>query len=82
LKRHHQKRLDEIVAILRKGRKNAFQVASQMTWDIVYDSWDLFPVSQKWFATGEAISHLKYLEEKGVVRKEMQQRKIIYSLNS
>jgi hypothetical protein len=53
-----------------------------MTWDITYDSWDLFPVSQKWFATGEAISHLKYLEEKGAVRKEMRQQKIIYSLNS
>ncbi len=82
LKDHHQKRLDEIIAILRKGRKDAFQVASQMTWDIAYDSWDLFPVSQKWFATGEAVSHLKYLEEKGVIRKEMRQHKIIYLLNS
>jgi glyoxylase-like metal-dependent hydrolase (beta-lactamase superfamily II) len=82
LKDHHRKRLDEIIAILGKGRKNAFQVASQMTWDIAYDSWDLFPVSQKWFATGEAISHLKYLEEDGVVRKEMRRQKIIYSLNS
>jgi glyoxylase-like metal-dependent hydrolase (beta-lactamase superfamily II) len=82
LKDHHQKRLGEIIAILRKGRKDAFQVASQMTWNIVYDSWDLFPVSQKWFATGEAISHLKYLEEKEVIRKEMRQQKIIYLLNS
>jgi glyoxylase-like metal-dependent hydrolase (beta-lactamase superfamily II) len=82
LKHHHQKRLDEILSILRKGRKNAFQVASQMTWDIVYDSWDLFPVSQKWFATGEAISHLKYLEEEAVIRKEMHQQKRTYSLNS
>lgn len=81
LKNHHQKRLDEIVAILRKGRMNAFQVASHMTWDITYDSWDQFPVSQKWFATGEAISHLKYLEEKGVVRREMWRRKVIYLLN-
>jgi glyoxylase-like metal-dependent hydrolase (beta-lactamase superfamily II) len=82
LKHHHQERLDEIIAILGKGRKNAFQVASRMTWDIVYDSWDLFPVSQKWFATGEAISHLKYLEEKGVVRKQMRQNKRIYCLNN
>jgi glyoxylase-like metal-dependent hydrolase (beta-lactamase superfamily II) len=79
---HHRKRLDEIRTILKKGKMNAFQVASRMTWDITYDSWDLFPVSQKWFATGEAISHLKYLEEKGVVRKEMRRNKIIYALNS
>jgi glyoxylase-like metal-dependent hydrolase (beta-lactamase superfamily II) len=82
LKDHHQKRLDEIVAILRKGKKNAFQVASQMTWDITYDSWDLFPVSQKWFAMGEAISHLKYLEGKGVVRMEVRRQKRIYALDS
>lgn len=71
LKHHHQKRLDEIISILRKGRKNAFQVASQMTWDIIYESWSLFPVTQKWFATGEAIAHLKYLEETGMIKKEM-----------
>jgi glyoxylase-like metal-dependent hydrolase (beta-lactamase superfamily II) len=81
LKHHHQKRLSEIITILKKGRKNAFQVASQMSWDIIYDSWDLFPAFQKWFATGEAISHLKYLEEKGIVRGEIQRHNIIFSLN-
>jgi glyoxylase-like metal-dependent hydrolase (beta-lactamase superfamily II) len=81
LKDHHQQRLDEIIAILRKGSRNAFQVASQMTWNIVYDSWELFPVSQKWFATGETISHMKYLEGKGVIRKEMHQHKRVYCLN-
>lgn len=81
LKDHHQKRLGEIIFILEKGEKTAFQIASQMHWDIVYDSWDLFPVPQKWFATGEAIAHLKYLEEKGIIRKEMREQRIIYSLN-
>jgi hypothetical protein len=41
-----------------------------MTWDIRYDSWNDFPVAQKWFATGEAISHLRFLEEKRLVTKE------------
>jgi len=81
LKDHHQKRLDEIISILKKGAKSAFQVASQMTWDIMYDSWDLFPVPQKWFATGEAISHLKYLEEEGVIQKERKKQTRIYSLS-
>ncbi len=80
LKDHHQRRLDEISSILKMGGKSAFQVASQMTWDIVYDSWDLFPVPQKWFATGEAISHLKYLEEGGVIQQEMRNQTRIYSL--
>jgi glyoxylase-like metal-dependent hydrolase (beta-lactamase superfamily II) len=81
LKHHHRERLDEIISILGKGKKSAFQIASQMSWDIVYDSWDLFPVPQKWFATGETIAHLKYLEGKGIIRKEMSEQRIIYSLN-
>ena len=81
LKDHHQKRLDEIITILEKGSQNAFQVASQMNWEIVYDSWDLFPITQKWFAIGEAISHLKYLEEKRVVQKEMRGKGRVFSLN-
>ena len=81
LKQHHQDRLDEIISILEKGGKNAFQVASKMSWDIISDSWDLFPVSQKWFATGEAMAHLKYLKEKGIIRSEMRKQKIVFSLN-
>ena len=65
LKRHHADRLTEVLSILTAGAMNAFQVASQMTWDIDSESWDQFPVAQKWFATGEAISHLRYLEEEG-----------------
>ncbi len=82
LKHHHQKRLDEILSILEKGNKNAFQVASEMSWDILVDSWDLFPVSQKWFATGEAIAHLKYLKESGTIRREMRGQRIVFGLRS
>ena len=83
LKEHHRRRIDEILSILRNGSKNAFQVASEMSWDIadVYDSFDLFPVAQKWFATGEAIAHLKYIEEKSIIRRKMLKHKIVYSLN-
>jgi hypothetical protein len=34
-------------------------------WDIKCDSWGAFPLAQKWFATGEAIAHLRYLKDKG-----------------
>ncbi|MGZ6202938.1 MAG: MBL fold metallo-hydrolase [Thermodesulfobacteriota bacterium] len=82
LKHHHQNRLEEIISILGKGCLNAFQVASKMSWDILSDSWDLFPVSQKWFATGEAIAHLKYLKEKGRIRSEMRKQKTVFSINA
>ncbi|MFB3887188.1 MAG: MBL fold metallo-hydrolase [Thermodesulfobacteriota bacterium] len=80
LRSHHEKRLDETLSILGKGSQNAFQIASQMSWEIVYDSWDLFPVTQKWFAIGEAISHLKYLEEKKMIQRGMEQQTIVYHL--
>jgi len=83
LRKHHQRRLDEVSLILEEGAKDAHQVASQMKWDISYDydSFELFPVLQKWFATGEAIAHLKYLEESGMIRRQMQENKILYSLS-
>jgi hypothetical protein len=52
-----------------------------MSWDVIYEAWDTFPVSQKWFATGEAIAHLKYLEGRKRTRREMDGQKIVFSLN-
>jgi glyoxylase-like metal-dependent hydrolase (beta-lactamase superfamily II) len=80
LKEHHKTRTEEVLSILEKGAMNAYQIASHMSWDIDCDSWDLFPVSQKWFATGEALAHLKYLDEKGIIRRETRGDKIEFSL--
>jgi len=80
LQHHHQTRANEVLSILKKGSKNAFQVAAQMSWDMTYESWELFPIPQKWFATGEVIAHLKYLEEKGKVRREIKEQKIVFAL--
>jgi len=80
LKEHHETRTEEILSILGKGAMNAYQIASHMSWDIDCDSWDLFPVSQKWFATGEAIAHLKYLDEKGIIKRETCGDRIEFSL--
>ncbi|MDD4168998.1 MAG: MBL fold metallo-hydrolase [Desulfotomaculaceae bacterium] len=81
IKNHHQLRADEVLLILSNGSQNAYQVASQMTWDMTYESWEQFPVSQKWFASGEAIAHLKYLEEKMLVCKEEREEVYYYSLS-
>ena len=70
LKRHHAQRLAEVITILGSGAMTAFEVASRMTWDLKCDDWDDFPVAQRWFATGEAISHLRLLEEEGKVRRK------------
>lgn len=79
LKDHHRQRGDEAFSILEEGGKNAYQVASRMTWNIDCESWNSFPALQKFFATGETIAHLKYLEGKGMIRKEMREQKVVYS---
>ena len=71
LKEHHQRRLREVLSILGGDSQTAYQVASQMAWDLDCDSWGQFPRAQKWFATGEAIAHLRYLQRKGfIIRKD------------
>ncbi len=71
LKQHHKTRLDETLSILSKGPQTAFEAASRMTWDLDCNSWEDFPKAQKWFATGEAIAHLRYLEGKrSIIRKD------------
>jgi hypothetical protein len=37
-------------------------------------------VTQKWFALGEAISHLKYLEEKKIIERKMEDQIIVFHL--
>jgi glyoxylase-like metal-dependent hydrolase (beta-lactamase superfamily II) len=81
LKMHHRSRVKEITSALGGGYSTAYQVASRIRWDITCNSWDLFPAMQKWFAVGEVIAHLKYLEEEGHVRKEMGRQGILYFLN-
>ena len=72
LKKHHALRLDEVLAILEDGSMSAYEVAAQMSWDIDCERWDQFPVAQKWFATGEALAHLRYLEEEAkIVRRRV-----------
>ena len=79
LKQHHSNRLQEILQILNNSAMDAFQIASRMTWDIQCESWDQFPVAQKWFATGEALSHLRYLEEEGKVARKTEREITIFS---
>jgi glyoxylase-like metal-dependent hydrolase (beta-lactamase superfamily II) len=82
LKEHHQRRLKEVLEILNRHPMHAFQIASRMTWDIEAENWNHFPVAQRWFATGEAISHLRYLEEEKKVVRKNKDRLIFYSLNT
>jgi glyoxylase-like metal-dependent hydrolase (beta-lactamase superfamily II) len=80
LQEHHRDRLDEALSALQDGGKTAWDVAPYITWDIDCNSWAEFPSVQKFFAVGETIAHLDYLEGEGKVRKETRNHKVLYSV--
>jgi len=80
LTRHHEKRLDEICNILDDTPQSAYETAARMNWDIKAACWEDFPIAQQWFATGEALSHLRYLEEKGTIIKRVSRKNIQFAL--
>jgi len=80
LKKHHAQRLAEVLTILDGRALTAFEVASRMSWDIRCDHWNDFPVAQRWFATGEAISHLRLLEEEGKIQRKIEGALTLFSL--
>jgi glyoxylase-like metal-dependent hydrolase (beta-lactamase superfamily II) len=80
LQAHHQARLGEILSALEDGEKTAYDIAPYISWDVDYRSWELFPASQKWFAVGETIAHIEYLEEEKKVQRNMRGDKMTFSL--
>lgn len=73
LKEHHNERLQEVLGIIEaEGPSSAYRIASQMKWDIETPDWESFPIAQKWFAIGEGLAHLRYLEAEDKIRREEQ----------
>lgn len=75
---HHRQRLDEVLEILGSNSMHAYTVASRMSWDLDCSGWENFPPAQKWFAIGEAIAHLRYLESVGELQREFHNEVIFY----
>ena len=80
LKEHHRARLNEVLAALGDGEKDVLQIAPHIKWDITAKCWEDFPPPQKWFAFGETMAHVKYLEVRGQVLSTSRDGKIKYML--
>ncbi len=75
---HHHRRAGEVAALVAAGPLSAYEVAGGMKWDMTYRSWADFPPPQKWFAVGEAIAHLRYLEGRGTIGRADRDGLILY----
>ena len=69
---HHARRIENAwETIRRQPGMTAYEIAGHMAWSIRCRSWEDFPLTQKFFAVGEALAHLDYLEVRGrVTRRE------------
>ncbi len=68
---HHRNRLEEVLTILAQKPRSGYDVAARMSWDIQAPDWASFPVAQQWFATGEALAHLRYLEAEKKIQRQV-----------
>lgn len=68
IKEHHNIRLAEMIDIIEEyGEINAYDIASHLQWSMRGLTWEEFPDNQKWFATGETLSHLDYALKRGKI---------------
>jgi glyoxylase-like metal-dependent hydrolase (beta-lactamase superfamily II) len=80
--RHHEDRLEEVTGIVgKRDGQTCYEIASQMRWKISCNDWNTFPLSQKFFAVGEARSHLQHLKIKGEIRVEREGAREYYYSN-
>jgi glyoxylase-like metal-dependent hydrolase (beta-lactamase superfamily II) len=65
LQAHHQARFNEVIAAIREGVDTAWGIAARMRWS---RSWDRIEGFMRRAALGEAMAHLRALEQRGVIR--------------
>lgn len=82
LKKHHEIRATEVLDVLGENTMSAYDIAAGMTWDIDCENWEQFPTTQKWFAVGEAIAHLLYLEDQGRIKRRKGEKIDTYSAST
>jgi glyoxylase-like metal-dependent hydrolase (beta-lactamase superfamily II) len=76
---HHKERLSEIVEMLRGRNLTAYEIARGVKWRS--GSFDELDDFQKRLALGETISHIIYLERRGVLSRKTVSGIIYYTLN-
>lgn len=77
IKAHHYRRKEEIASLLDIKGKNVYQIASKVSWNIPLP-WNQFTPELKWMALAEILAHLKYMEEEGQVKSELQTGNVIH----
>jgi hypothetical protein len=76
---HHDIRLNEAYNYIKSsGCATPYDTAAHMTWSIKAKDWADFPVTQKWFAVGEANAHIEYLINEGKLKSDFRDGKFFF----
>lgn len=76
---HHLRRIEDAWQTVRdEPGLTGYDIAGRMRWRIRSRSWEDFPLQQKYFAVGEALAHLDYLELRGRVERRLEHDKYRY----
>ncbi len=79
----HEARLREVLGLVREKPRTGYDVAKNVKWRVKYESWNVYPLVERFFAIGEAIAHLEHLRERRLVDYyEERGVKYWYTLNS
>lgn len=79
--RHHHERLEEVWRAIKEAPgANAYRIASMITWSSRNRTWGEFSVHQKWFAVGETLAHLRWLEQAGYILRQQEGQCFTYRI--
>lgn len=80
LKQYYMSRVYEAFNTLKQSDKTLYQVAANMKWQWDFESWEELPPTHKLFALWDAHALLKYLEEIGLVKREIKENRPVFSM--
>jgi len=80
LDEHHNNRQAEIQQAIRKGTCSAYEISSQITWNIPDLDWDNLPPLHKRIAVMETIAHLECMRWEGKVQRIIEDDFVMFGL--
>ncbi|MFC1822985.1 MBL fold metallo-hydrolase [Thermodesulfobacteriota bacterium] len=75
---HHKEREEEIRQVILEGSRSAYEISSQLTWNIPDADWEKLPPLHKRVAVTETIAHLEYMRWAGKAQRVLEDDLLMY----
>ena len=77
---HHRERSEAIGEVISKGPISAYEISSQITWNVKDSNWEDMPPLSKRLAVMETLAHLEHMRWEGEVQKILQDDFVFFGL--